>query len=91
MIEAPNVNGNHAWTWQYFRGSRCPAPKLNIYVSPEGHFAGNKKLTVSGIYLFISNYKNRDNTFLFCLPRETHPVVYFGLILFFKRLEIAHL
>ncbi|HCJ71519.1 hypothetical protein BTN45_14555 [Rhizobium sp. ZX09] len=43
----------------------------------------------SGIYSFSSKYKNTGNTFYICLPRETQQDVYFGLILFFKCLEIA--
>ncbi|CUX29338.1 conserved hypothetical protein [Agrobacterium fabrum str. J-07] len=43
------------------------------------------------IHLFIRKYKNAENTFHFYLPRGTHPSVYFELIVFFKRLEIARL
>jgi hypothetical protein len=73
--------------------SRFALPRIKIeHLRPVKRTLGQKRERVNpGIYLFISNYKNKGNTFCFYLPTETHPAVYFGLILFFKRLEIAHL
>ena len=58
---------------------------------PEAAILKKRKVIRLKIHLLIRKYKNAENTFHFYLPRENHPAVYFELIVFFKRLEIARL